>query len=400
MWLDRNHYTTSLFFNCLILLCLCSSIQGFSLSSSPSSEDGIISVCPATTVTLTCTATGVGSLIWRDQNGQIDLFVASDPESMVIEEGPYTLTLVSVDNDDGDSFADFTSTLEVAVDDVANRTNISCIVFRNQTHLVIYKIRAPYPPPNVMVKTENFQPDNFFIIISWESGEDEVVDEYRTLTNTTTQSITTTNTTVVLEGVYNIPLEIRVTAINCAGTSAEVTEEVFVAGCGPPSQPVNGSVGELTSSRVGAQVTYSCDTHLVLVGETVATCSLPSLTWLPSSDDVICAQPPVVSNSSSIVTNKTPVVTVTPTKQPMNGDKRGSSLTTAEAVVTTGVVCVVCSFTAGLLLGVLLTQCRGHCHRKGRRGRTEMPPVYEDIPLEKTPPIELNTNEAYGHISH
>ena len=80
----------------------------------------------------------------------------------------------------------------------------------------------------MMMKTENFQPDNFFIIISWESGEDEVVDEYRILTNTTTQSITTTTTTVVLEGVYNIPLEIRVSAINCAGTSAEVTEEVFV----------------------------------------------------------------------------------------------------------------------------------------------------------------------------
>ena len=53
---------------------------------------------------------------------------------------------------------------------------------------------------------------------------------------------------------------------------------------------MNGSVGEWTSSRVGAQVTYSCETHLVLVGETVATCSLPSLTWLPSSDDVMCVQ--------------------------------------------------------------------------------------------------------------
>ena len=52
-------------------------------------------------------------------------------------------------------------------------------------------------------------------------------------------------------------------------------------------------------------------------------------------------------------------------------------------MVTTGVVCVA---TAGLLLGV---QCHGHCHRKGKRGQTEIPPVYEDIPLEKTPPIEL-----------
>ena len=54
-----------------------------------------------------------------------------------------------------------------------------------------------------------------------------MVDEYRILTNTTTQSIAT-NTTVVLEGKYNIPLEIKVSAINCVGTSAEVTEEVFV----------------------------------------------------------------------------------------------------------------------------------------------------------------------------
>ena len=44
---------------------------------------------------------------------------------------------------------------------------------------------------------------------------------------------------------------------------------------------------------VGAQVTYSCDTDLVLVGETVATCSLPSLQWIPSSDDIMCIQPPL-----------------------------------------------------------------------------------------------------------
>ena len=78
------------------------------------------------------------------------------------------------------------------------------------------------------MKTDYYEPDNFSIIISWESGEDEVVDEYRILTNTTTQYITTNTTTVVLEGKYNIPLEIRISAINCAGTSAEVTEEVFV----------------------------------------------------------------------------------------------------------------------------------------------------------------------------
>ena len=72
---------------------------------------------------------------------------------------------------------------------------------------------------------------------------------------------------------------------------------------------------------------------------------------------------------------------------------------TAEAVATTAVVCVVCSFTAGLLLGVLLTQCHVHCHRKQKRGQTEIPPDYEDILLERKPAIELHSNEAYGHIS-
>ena len=81
------------------------------------------------------------------------------------------------------------------------------------------------------------------------------------------------------------------------------------------------------------------------------------------------------------------------------GDGQSSSLSTAEAVATTAVVCVVCSFTAGLLLGVLLTQCHVHCHRKQKRGQTEIPPVYEDIPLEKKPAIELHSNEAYGHVS-
>ena len=81
-------------------------------------------------------------------------------------------------------------------------------------------------------------------------------------------------------------------------------------------------------------------------------------------------------------------------------ERKISSLSIAEAVVTTAVVCVVCSFTAGLLLGILLTQCHGHCHRKQRRCQTETYPVYEDIPLEKIQPpgIKLQSNEAYGPI--
>ena len=84
------------------------------------------------------------------------------------------------------------------------------------------------PPSNVMVLTNNFQPENFSIIISWETVEYVLVDEYRIEINTTTQSINTNTTSVVLEGKYNIPLEINISAINCVGSSAVVTEEVNV----------------------------------------------------------------------------------------------------------------------------------------------------------------------------
>ena len=115
-------------------------VQGLSLSSSPpSSEDGIISVCPATTVTLTCSASGVGSIAWRDQNGQIDGFLSSESQSSVIKHSPYTLTLVSIERNDGDPLANFTSTLEVMVDNITNGTIISCAIFQNQQQLHIYQ---------------------------------------------------------------------------------------------------------------------------------------------------------------------------------------------------------------------------------------------------------------------
>ena len=57
-------------------------------------RDGHISVCPATTVTLTCTASGQEFLTWR-QVTDIHTFIASDyetEEKKIVQRGPYTLT--------------------------------------------------------------------------------------------------------------------------------------------------------------------------------------------------------------------------------------------------------------------------------------------------------------------
>ena len=83
----------------------------------------------------------------------------------------------------------------------------------------------PSPPSSVTVMADDFQLYNFSIIISWEAPEYGQVDEYRIEIKTTTQ---TNTTSVVLKGEYNIPLEINISAINCAGSSAEVTEEIYI----------------------------------------------------------------------------------------------------------------------------------------------------------------------------
>ena len=77
---------------------LFSGVQGLSLSSIPGSEGDHLIACPHTSVIVNCTATQVTTLTWRDQNGQIDVFIPSDittEERRVHERGPYTLTSCS-----------------------------------------------------------------------------------------------------------------------------------------------------------------------------------------------------------------------------------------------------------------------------------------------------------------
>ena len=117
-------------------------MDGFSLSSSPSSEDGQVTVCPGTTVTLTCTASQIEILTWiQEPDEELHPFIARDYESevtRVIDRDPYTLTLVAVDNVSG-TIGDFTSTLEVMVDDIEEWTTIACDVFDDEDQLTISK---------------------------------------------------------------------------------------------------------------------------------------------------------------------------------------------------------------------------------------------------------------------
>jgi hypothetical protein len=91
----------------------------------------------------------VGALGWRDQNGEIHFFILRDYDSedtRVVQDGPYSMSLVAVAVGSVSSRANFTSTLGVVVDDIGNGTNISCLVFGDGDHLLVYKTSAPLSP--------------------------------------------------------------------------------------------------------------------------------------------------------------------------------------------------------------------------------------------------------------
>ena len=82
---------------------------------------------------------------WREEpDKELRTFFADDYESevtRVIERPPYTLTLVAVDNVSG-TIADFTSTLEVTVDNIEDGTTIACDITIDEDQLTISKSKV------------------------------------------------------------------------------------------------------------------------------------------------------------------------------------------------------------------------------------------------------------------
>ena len=88
-----------------------------------------------------------------------------------------------------------------------------------------------------MAVKNNFQTENFSVLLLWESPEigSGAVDTYIISINTTTQPIHTNITSIVVEGMYNKPIHISVSAVNCAGTSGEVIKDVSEGVYRPPT---------------------------------------------------------------------------------------------------------------------------------------------------------------------
>ena len=72
------------------------------------------------------------------------------------------------------------------------------------------------------VITDDFQQENFSVLFSWMDQDAAQINTYTVSVNNATPAVTNT-TTLLLEGHYNLSLEISLRATNCAGSGQQIT---------------------------------------------------------------------------------------------------------------------------------------------------------------------------------
>ena len=124
---------------------LSTAAHGIVLSSSVESDDGHVTVCPDTTITFTCSDTGVTGMRWfvlpllnEDNSPGLGSNVIEIGDTLVVDD-VFTIALVArelMDNFTGN----YTSTLDVVMNDIMipNGTNVTCFT-PNIASLLIFK---------------------------------------------------------------------------------------------------------------------------------------------------------------------------------------------------------------------------------------------------------------------
>ena len=127
------------------VLYLHSGTDGIVISSSVESENGHVTVCPDTTITFTCSDTLVLGMAWYalpllNEDNSPSLGSGIDIGDPRMVEGVFTITLVARELMMGDFRGNYTSTLDVVVNDrIQNETNVTCYTISSVASLLIFK---------------------------------------------------------------------------------------------------------------------------------------------------------------------------------------------------------------------------------------------------------------------
>ena len=119
---------------------------------------------------------------------------------------------------------------------------------------------------------------------------------------------------------YNEMHMVSITASNCAGesTASLVTiregtylirsyraclhtyyYSTILVGCGPPTPPPRGSLGDLTSSQEGAVVAFQCNPGLAPLQQMMSVCAANG-SWTPDPAELVCMLPTQGKSSAYI----------------------------------------------------------------------------------------------------
>ncbi|CAI8021297.1 hypothetical protein GBAR_LOCUS12645 [Geodia barretti] len=119
--------------------------DGIVLSSSVESENGHVTVCPDTTISFTCSDAVVFGMVWYalpllNEDSSPALGSDTDIGDPHMVEGVFAITLVSRELMMGDFRGNYTSTLDVVVNDrIQNETNVTCYTLSSVASLLIFK---------------------------------------------------------------------------------------------------------------------------------------------------------------------------------------------------------------------------------------------------------------------
>ena len=125
---------------------LSTTAYGTVLSSSVESEDGHVTVCPDTSITFTCSDTGVTGMRWfvlplLNEDNSPGLGSGTMIGVPLVVDDVFTVTLVARELMMDGFTGNFTSTLDVVVNDViANGTTVTCKTSNDIASLLIFTL--------------------------------------------------------------------------------------------------------------------------------------------------------------------------------------------------------------------------------------------------------------------
>ena len=170
---------------------------------------------------------------------------------------------------------------------------------------------APSTPPQTLTTAILvYGLRDFTVAVQWESPASDGgvgIDNYTLIGAGITISLTVLPRPLkaTLNLLYNNTHVVSITASNCAGesTSSLITTHegniieyctvsgssivvYVIVGCGPPSHPPRGSLGDFTTSPVGAVVAFQCNPGMVPSQQMMSVCT--NGTWTPDPAELLC----------------------------------------------------------------------------------------------------------------